>query len=461
MTLLLRLNTASAWLAGNGIEPSQLACLGPVLDKLRDEICDIDEKMLAGDIPTPPSKRPLETGFVRLPERMLAEYEAARNDSELGRMLAATKQLMTEVDRVVVLGNSECLSGPRALLRACCQPYFNELSRGERGSRPRMLFVGENLDNDEIQGLLSLLGAHHGREATSIDQRWGLVVIDRGIKPSKTACLLRPLLDALRSNSGGDAHQLQSRIVWVLGDTSSAQDEASHLGCVARFTFPRAVSDSFSVLSMAGLVPAALLGINIMKLLEGGRTVSEHFRAAKATDNLALQFAGMNHLMDHQRTVTPRGWCDWSRALNGMGGWYRHLLRGCLRKELLEIDLLSSELLSAIPRDEQNANNSRPLLHQIVVHKFRFDPLILEYSTRAHEPHEPHDSGMEVESARTLVEALHAARQQTDLALQASRWPNVELSMPQVDEPSVGQMLQLLMLSTVVEGRLMGRNPYN
>lgn len=471
MTLLLQLDTNLAQLsaatpqqnnlASLGPELATLASLGPELDKLRDEICDIDEKMLAGDIPTPLSKQPLDSGFVRLPERLLAEYEANRPASQLGRMLAITKQLMTEVDRIVVLSDAECLSGPRALMHACCQPHFNELSRGGRGSRPRILFAGDCLDNDSVQGLLHLLGAHHGRAATSLDERWGLVVISRGAKTSNANWLLKPLLDALHANCGGDHQQLQSRLIWVLGDTGSSGDVcpfravAERLGCVARFEFPPGVHERFSVLSLAGLVPAALLGINIMKLLEGGRAMSEHFCATKVADNLVLQFAGVNHLRDHQQVVNLRWWCNWCRALDGLSGWYQQLLRGSLGKELVELDLLNSASPPAKLHCASGARAALPLINQLVVHKFRFDPLnSIDAGASGNLP-------SDFAHIENLVDILHTTRQQKQLALQSARWPTVKLSTTQVDEPSLGQLLQLLMLSTVVEGRLIGCNPYN
>ncbi|MEZ6075453.1 MAG: hypothetical protein R3C56_07200 [Pirellulaceae bacterium] len=58
MLPMLRFDPSLAMQVGNGLEPSELACVGPVLDKLRDELCDIDEKMLSGEIPTPPSSSP-------------------------------------------------------------------------------------------------------------------------------------------------------------------------------------------------------------------------------------------------------------------------------------------------------------------------------------------------------------------------------------------------------------------
>ena len=67
----------------------------------------------------------------------------------------------------MVLGIGGSYMGARALMDACCEPYFKELSRGDRGGRPRMYFEGNNVDNDASQGLLRLLGG--GRVATSVE----------------------------------------------------------------------------------------------------------------------------------------------------------------------------------------------------------------------------------------------------------------------------------------------------
>ena len=107
-----------------------------------------------------------ETAFVDLPERMFADYQQTRARSELGRILAVGKRLRDAVDRVVVLDGGGSLLGARALFDAACHPYHNELSRGERGGRPRIYFVGDRLDNDAAQGLLDLLC--HTRRAANV-----------------------------------------------------------------------------------------------------------------------------------------------------------------------------------------------------------------------------------------------------------------------------------------------------
>ena len=133
MTQLLRFDSSAAFIPQTGLDANDVSNLAPALEKARDEICVTDVKMLAGELPIPAEKQPLDAAFYLMPEQLLAAYESQRANSELGRILAATKAMMAEVDRVVVLGIGGSYMGAKALMDGCCQPYFNELSRGERG----------------------------------------------------------------------------------------------------------------------------------------------------------------------------------------------------------------------------------------------------------------------------------------------------------------------------------------
>lgn len=454
MVPLLRFDASSAMQMSNGLEPSELAGLGPVLDKLRDEICDIDEKMLAGVIPIPPSKQPLDAAFASLPQRLLAEYEADRMASQLGRMLAVTKQLMIEVDRVVVLAERGWLSGPRALMQACCQPHFNELTRGERGSRPRMVFVGDSLDNDAVQGVLQLLGAHRGRAADGLTQRWGLVVMGHSCEPFGAARLLSPFMRALEVNCGGDGQLARSRAIVVAGETSPLRQLAREIGVAHEFFIPAAMGARTSVLSLVGLLPAALLGINVMKLLEGARAVQAHFCTAKAASNGVLQYAAVNHLFQQKLATRLRCWSLWSERLEAVAAWYQTLIRDSLG-ETLQVDM---------PPWSHHANAARAqLLQQVIVRQFRFDPLSLPrpVAQATKTDHEPlAEDAASLSSTRSLVEVLHDAIDHTQQSLVQTGRPISVLTLPRVDESCVGELLQWLILATVVEARLLGRNPY-
>ncbi len=55
---------------------------------------------------------------------------------------------------------------------------------------------------------------------------------------------------------------------------------------------------------------------------------------------------------------------------------------------------------------------------------------------------------------------MAAAIAGTNQAYREDRRPTADLHLPRLDEASMGQFFQMLMLATVVEGRLIGINPY-
>ena len=61
---------------------------------------------------------------------------------------------------------------------------------------------------------------------------------------------------------------------------------------------------------------------------------------------------------------------------------------------------------------------------------------------------------------KTLPEIMEAAIAGTNQAYQGDGRPTADIRLPEVREYWIGQLLQMLMLATVVEGRLLGINPY-
>lgn len=452
---LLRFDPSNAYLPDTGLDPSDVASLGPQLEHLRDELCDIDLKMLSGKIATPSEKRPLDAGFYLLPERLLQEYASDRPGSQLGRILAFTKQLMAQVDRIVVLGIGGSYLGAKALMDACCQPYFNELTRGQRGSRPRIYFEGNTVDNDATQGLLYLLGAHRNALSTCVDDSWGLVVISKSGETLETSAGLRQYLAALETSCGMNPEKIQSRLIPVTGEKGKLRDLAQQIGCREIFSVPEDVGGRFSVLSPVGLVPAALLGINVMQLLEGARAMNEHFRTNKAPSNIVLQYTAVNHLMDTKRGARIRllGVC--SKALEAAGMWYEQLLAGSLGKAgrgPLPLTTVNTRDLHSRYQRHQHGRRDM-ILNNVIVENYRFDPLPIGRRDRD-------TDDLNRIADKTLPELMAAAIQVTNRALAEDGRPSTNLYMPRIDEYFIGQYFQMMMLATVVEGRLLGINPY-
>ena len=96
-----------------------------------------------------------ETSFLQLPWQQHNAYQQHRKESELGRIFGIANSIHDDIDAVVVLGSESLTLAARALMQACCDPYHNELSRADRGSKPRMYFCDHTYDSDAISTLIN------------------------------------------------------------------------------------------------------------------------------------------------------------------------------------------------------------------------------------------------------------------------------------------------------------------
>ena len=442
---LIRYDLAGTFAAEKGLTAADIAELETALGAAREEVLVGDLALLAGDASgVPADKQPLDAAFFELPEKILASYSDSRDESELGRILATAGRLRESVDRVVVLGIGGSYMGARALMEGCCHPYHNELSRGDRGSRPRMYFEGNNVDNDATQGLIDLL---KGRDD------WAIVVISKSGGTLETATAFRQFMRVLVDACGRD--RLAERIVPVTGAAGKLFDLANAIGCPDLFQVPDGVGGRFSVLSPVGLLPAAILGIDIVRLLEGAVAMNEHFRTANFAENVVQQFVASNYLMDTKRNCNLRIMSAWSKSLESTGLWYDQLMAESLGKHELgatPLTVVNTRDLHSRAQQHQEGARDKFILN-LITEAWRRDALPVGSQ-------ELNQDELNVLADRTLPEIMTAAIKGTNKAYLDDGRPTADLYLPSIDEFHLGQLFQMLMIATVVEGRLMKINPY-
>jgi glucose-6-phosphate isomerase len=434
-----------------GVTDAELAALYPAILRAQKEVLEADAQAYETKS-IPAEKDPLDHGFLDLPDRLLKEYQQKRGESELGRIMAAAARLRDQVDRVVVLGIGGSYMGAKALMDACCQPYFNELSRAERGGYPRIYFEGNNIDNDATQGLLHLLGTQQG---VTPESRWGIVVISKSGETLETAVAFRQFAAALIKSCGGDVKKAAQLIIPVMGEKGRLADLSKALGCPEWFPVPDGVGGRFSVLSAVGLLPAALMGLDVIRLLQGASLMTKHFREASIDENMVLQFVSVCHLMETRRQANLRVLCMWAKSLECAGLWYDQLLAESLGKRFLGATPLTTvntrDLHSRAQQHQQGRRDK--LFVNVIVDKWRFDALPVGTS-------EFDQDKLNDIADKTLPDLMTAAIQGTNEAYASDGRPTIDVHLPSTDVSVMGQYFQWLMIATVVEGRLLGINPY-
>ncbi len=423
-----------------GLVEGDLRWLAPRLTAARQEVLD-NQAMYERGIQPPEENQPLDAAFFDLPERLLDEDRPL-----MERIVAAGDRLAKDVDRVVILGIGGSYMGARALFESCCHPYHNELSRQRRGGRPRIYFAGHNVDNDSTQGLLDLLEG---------SDDWGIIVISKSGTTLETAVAFRLFRDTLRKACGDDAEKFRRRIIAVTGEKGGLHELAESIGCLDVFPIPDGVGGRYSVLTAVGLLPAAVMGLDVGHLLEGAAAINERFRTAPPLENPPLDYAGLSRLMETRRGQTIRVLSVWADGLEGVGMWYDQLLSESLGKNGMgstPLTVLNTRDLHSRGQQHQEGRRDK-LITNLVVERTHREWLAVERA-------DLNQDNLNLLSGKTLPEILRAAYAGVNQAYAEDYRRSATITLPRLDEGSLGQLFQMLMLATVVEGRLVGINPY-
>ncbi|MBY0461220.1 MAG: glucose-6-phosphate isomerase, partial [Gemmataceae bacterium] len=242
------------------------------VDEVKQWVTSVRGQVVAErELQNPPAKmRPLLPGFIDLPQKLLDHYKRKQDATELGRALRHAQRLRDTVDRVVVLGAGGCHLGPKALFQSLCHAHHNELPAKLRMGKPRLYFEGFDLDNDALQDLFELL------ENTCVDpelveERWGVVVIGKAGDALETAAAYRAVRGEAAKFYGPKSEMLRKVIVPVTGPKGKLRDlfKADGYTDDEILTIPEDVGTRFSVFTGVGLLPAAVMGLDVRAMLLG------------------------------------------------------------------------------------------------------------------------------------------------------------------------------------------------
>ena len=433
------------FLPTGGITKDDLAKLTPQLTAARDEVL-ADVRLWGTGGAVPKEKKPLDAGFFGMPDRLLAELQDRGPASELGRITAAADRLSGVTDSVVVLGIGGSYMGARAILESLCHEHYNEVAAPMRHGRPRMYFEGNNVDNDSVLDLIRLL--------QSRGDRWGIVVISKSGGTLETAVAFRVLLRELRGTLGSKSDQAGELVVPVTGTSGKLFELSKALGCKEVFPVPDGVGGRFSVLSAVGLMPAALLGLDIEKLLRGAAQMNEYFATAPPSENIILQYVGVCHLME-ERGHDIRVLATWGKHLESFGLWYDQLLAESLGKHergALPLTVVNSRDLHSRGQQHQEGKRDK-LITNLIVERSRGDGVGVGRS-------DLDQDGLNELADKTIPDIQSAAIAGTNKAYRDDNRPTADIRLPRLEEYTLGQLFQMMMIATAVEGRLIGINPY-
>jgi glucose-6-phosphate isomerase len=315
---------------------------------------------------------------------------------------------------------------------------------------PPCLHVLDNVDPEETRALLA-----------SVDPRETLFhVVTKSGETVETIAGFLIFLQALRERAGRD---WKAHLVFTTDPEKGFLRRLAKKEKIEAFAIPPGVGGRFSVLSPVGLVPAALAGIDIRKLLAGADRMETICSRTRAEDNPAFVAALIHHLLDTKRGKTMSVFMPYARALRDVADWFVQLWAESLGKRLSlagKIVHTGQTPIRALGATDQHSvvqllteGPNNKMIVFVEVERFRGDVEI--------PPLYPDDETTGFLGNQTLGRLINAEKRGTEVALTDAGRPSYTLRLSTISPESVGELLYFLEVQTAFAGMLYGINAFD
>ena len=351
-------------------------------------------------------------------------------------------------ENVVVLGIGGSALGTIALQSALNHPFYNMLSKDARGG-PR-LFVADNIDPVLIRGLLDVIEP----EKTLFN------VVTKSGQTAETMSQLMLVVGLLRERVGP---KVREHVVATTDPAGGALRKIADAEGFRTFEVPDGVGGRFSVLSPVALLPAAMVGIDVKGLLAGAAAMDERLRSDQFAENPAYTAAAVHYLLDTKHGKSVAVIMSYSHQLRDVADWFKQLWAESLGKAD-SIDgrqvHVGQTPVKAVGVTDQHSQM------QLYVEGPADKMFTLLATAESVENVDIPVQFVESDacaylSGRTFGELFNAERRGTEIALTESGRPNATITLVRVEPQTVGGLLYMLELQTVMAGKLYRVNAFD
>ena len=350
-------------------------------------------------------------------------------------------------DNVLVLGIGGSALGAQALSEALLKPYWNLLDKEKRDNFPRLFFL-DNIDPDQINALLDIL-----------DLKKTLVnVITKSGSTAETMSQFMIIKDRLYNELGDD---YRKNVVATTDKQTGVLRQLANEEGYKTFVVPDDVGGRFSVFSAVGLVPLALVGIDIDEIIKGIKIMDLTLKTTDINKNIAAQNALIHKLMDKKGNYISV-MMPYSTRLKYISDWYVQLWAESLGKEYdREGNRINNrptpiKALGATDQHSQiqlyNEGANDKLITFIRVDEFDNTveiPNIFEYT------------GLNYLAGKTINQLINAEADATKVALTDYKRPNLTITLPKINEYYLAQLLYMFEMETAIIGELYNIDAFN
>lgn len=419
-------NMFTDFVGEKGISEQQLAEISEVIQKAK---AGVEQKRKDGKI-----------DWIELPYNQ----DAVVKDIE-----SYVAEVKDDFDAFVVLGIGGSALGPMAVQQAINHPYYNEIPREKRGGYPRF-YVADNVDPEKLVYLFQ-----------NIDVTKTLFnCVSKSGSTSETMSQFMIIKTLLEEKMGKDA--AKKNIVCTTDAVNGNLIKIAKEEGYKTFIIPSGVGGRFSELCPVGLLPAAMCGIDIAGLLAGAAYMDKCCKSEEVFENPALMYAALAYIfMKQDRNISVM--MPYADSLKYIADWYAQLWAESLGKKFdREGNVVNVGPTPVKALGVTDQHSQVQLYAEGPFDKYVVFVGVDKYKEEITIPKIYEDiPSLGFLGGVTQNKLIEVEQMSTEYALMKQGKANMTITLPEVNEFTLGQLLALFEIATAYAGEMLNINAFD
>ncbi|CAM3775962.1 glucose-6-phosphate isomerase [Mesobacillus zeae] len=372
-------------------------------------------------------------GWIDLPK----EYDK----EEFARIQKSAAKIKSDSDVLIVIGIGGSYLGARAALEFLQHHFYNALPK-EKRSTPQIIFAGNNISSSYMRDLMDVL---EGKD-------FSINVISKSGTTTEPAIAFRIFRKMLEEKYGVD--EAKKRIYATTDRARGALKTLADEEGYETFVIPDDVGGRYSVLTAVGLLPIAVSGADIDRMMEGAAKAQEDFSASELEENPAYQYAAVRNVL-YNKGKTIEMLINYEPSLQYFSEWWKQLFGESEGKDQKGIYPSSANFSTDLHSMGQYVQEGRRDLFETIIKVGKPEhELTIETA-------ENDLDGLNYLAGQTVDFVNNKAFEGTLLAHTDGDVPNLIVTIPERNEYTFGYLVYFFEKACAMSGYLLGVNPFD
>lgn len=360
---------------------------------------------------------------------------------EFKRIKSAAARIQEDSEVLVVIGIGGSYLGARAVIESLTNTFDNLLPESKR-KHPQIFYVGNNLSPNYINDLIETLGT----------KDFSVNVISKSGTTTEPAIAFRIFREYLEGKYGAD--EARDRIYITTDKKRGALKELADEEEYETFVIPDNVGGRFSVLTAVGLLPIAVAGISIDKLMAGAKTAQDDYLEENIKYNQCFKYAVVRNIL-YKKDKNIEILANYEPKLHYFTEWWKQLYGESEGKEHKGIFPAGVDLTTDLHSMGQYIQDGRRNLFETVIN-------VEESKTDIKiKKDEDNLDGLNFLAGKTMDYVNKQAMQGTIEAHASGGVPNIIINIKKLNEETIGELIYFFELACAISGNILGVNPFD